>query len=170
MPFLDTIKADWKANKDNPKGQLILLLFRTAQYINSHKALKIVFFPFLVIYILVVEWAWGVEISYKAHIGKGLKLYHGHGLVVNFSTVMGNYCTLRQSTTIGNKGWIGDDDDSPIIGNWVDIGANVCIIGNIRIEDHVLIGAGSVVTKSIPSGAVVVGNPARIIKTKPSTE
>jgi len=170
MPFLDTIKADWIANKDNPKGQVVLLLFRTAQHIHSHKALKIVLFPLLVIYILLVEWAWGIEISYKAHIGKGLKLYHGHGLVVNFSTVMGNYCTLRQSTTIGNKGWIGDDDDSPIIGNWVDIGANVCIIGNIRIEDHVLIGAGSVVTKSIPSGAVVVGNPARIIKTKPSTE
>ena len=38
------------------------------------------------------------------------------------------------------------------------------MFGGITIGDNVIIGAGSVVTKDIPSNCVVVGNPARIIK------
>ncbi|HAB26474.1 MAG TPA: serine acetyltransferase, partial [Xanthomarina gelatinilytica] len=53
----------------------------------------------------------------------------------------------------------------PIIGNDVTVGANVVIIGNITIGDHVVIGAGSVVVKDVPSNCVIAGNPARVIKT-----
>ena len=56
--------------------------------------------------------------------------------------------------------------NAPIIGNNVNIGANVCIIGNIRIGNNVEIGAGTVVVKDIPDNTVVVGNPGRIIKFK----
>ena len=38
-------------------------------------------------------------------------------------------------------------------------------MAGVTIEDHVLVAAGSVVTKSIPAGMVVAGNPARIICT-----
>lgn len=38
------------------------------------------------------------------------------------------------------------------------------IIGNVHIGNNVIIGAGSVVVKDVPDNAVVVGNPARIIK------
>ena len=48
----------------------------------------------------------------------------------------------------------------------MDIGANVCIIGNITIGDNVIIGAGSVVTKDVPSDCIVVGNPARVLEKK----
>jgi putative colanic acid biosynthesis acetyltransferase WcaB len=48
----------------------------------------------------------------------------------------------------------------------VDIGANVCIIGDIAIGDNVIIGAGSVVTKDIPANSVAVGNPARVLEKK----
>lgn len=51
------------------------------------------------------------------------------------------------------------------IGNWVYIGNNSLIMPGVTIEDHVLVAAGSVVTKSVPSGVVVGGNPARIICT-----
>ena len=44
-----------------------------------------------------------------------------------------------------------------------DIGPSVCIIGGVTIGDNVTIGAGSVVTKDIPDGATVAGNPARIL-------
>ena len=44
------------------------------------------------------------------------------------------------------------------------IGGNCCINQGVKIGSHVIIGAGSVVTKDIPSFSVVVGNPARIIK------
>tara|TARA_R110002111_G_scaffold123306_4_gene187290 strand:- start:402 stop:938 length:537 start_codon:yes stop_codon:yes gene_type:complete len=49
------------------------------------------------------------------------------------------------------------------VGNNVFIGINSIILPGINIQDNVIIAAGSVVTKSIPSGKIVGGNPARII-------
>ena len=43
------------------------------------------------------------------------------------------------------------------------IGPNVCIIGGVTIGNNVTIGAGSIVTKDIPDGATVAGNPAKTI-------
>ncbi len=50
------------------------------------------------------------------------------------------------------------------IENDVWIGANVIILPNVTIGEGAIVGAGSVVTKSIPPYSVAVGNPARIIK------
>ena len=50
-----------------------------------------------------------------------------------------------------------------VIGDWVYIGNNSLIMPGVTIGDHVLVAAGSIVTKSIPSNTVVGGNPARII-------
>ena len=52
-----------------------------------------------------------------------------------------------------------------VIGDWVYIGNNSLIMPGVTIDDNVIVAAGSVVTKSIPSGVVVAGNPARIICT-----
>ena len=43
------------------------------------------------------------------------------------------------------------------------VGANAVIIGAIKIGDGAVIGAGAVVVKDVPPGAVVAGNPARVI-------
>lgn len=51
----------------------------------------------------------------------------------------------------------------PIIKSGAKIGANSTILPNIVIGKDALVGAGSVVVKNVPDGAVVVGNPARII-------
>ena len=56
----------------------------------------------------------------------------------------------------GNDVLIGD-------GSW--IGQNVCILPGVTIGKKSIIGAGSVVTKSIPDYSIAVGNPARVIKT-----
>ena len=50
------------------------------------------------------------------------------------------------------------------IGDKCFIGANAIIMCGIRIGDEVVIGAGSVVTKSVPSNCIVAGNPARVIR------
>lgn len=51
-----------------------------------------------------------------------------------------------------------------VIEDDVWIGGNCCINQGVHIGTHVIIGAGSVVTKDIPSYSVAVGNPARVIK------
>lgn len=50
------------------------------------------------------------------------------------------------------------------IGNNVWIGGHVCVLPGVTIGDNTVIGAGSVVTKSIPADCVAAGNPCRIIK------
>ena len=50
------------------------------------------------------------------------------------------------------------------VGNNVWIGGNVCVLPGVTIGDNVVIGAGSIVTKDIPSNVVAVGNPCKIIK------
>lgn len=49
------------------------------------------------------------------------------------------------------------------IGNNVFIGVNSIIMPGVRIEDNVIVAAGSIVTKSVPSGVIIAGNPAKII-------
>ncbi len=52
----------------------------------------------------------------------------------------------------------------PIIGRGAKIGANATLLPAVEIGEMTLIGAGAVVTKDVPAGAVVVGNPARVVK------
>jgi len=52
------------------------------------------------------------------------------------------------------------------IGKAVHVGSNATIREHIRIGDYSLIGAGAVVIKDVPENSIVVGNPARILKTR----
>ena len=59
----------------------------------------------------------------------------------------------------------GFEDPTPIhIGNDVWIGARVIILPGVKIGNHCIIGAGSVVTKDVPDYAIVGGVPAKIIR------
>ena len=51
-----------------------------------------------------------------------------------------------------------------IIGNNVWLGADVMILPSVKIGNNVVVGAGSVVTKSFPDNVIIAGNPARILK------
>ncbi len=163
-PFLPpSIFADFGVNRGNPKGQLILVLFRLAQRLRAWPSpWWLLALPYLLWYRVTVEWVLGVELRYKMQIGPRLRLFHAHALVVHEGSFLGADCTLRQSTTIGNKTLAdGSPSACPIIGDRVDIGANAVLLGPIRIGDDAVIGAGSVVVKDVPPGSVVAGNPAR---------
>jgi acetyltransferase-like isoleucine patch superfamily enzyme len=52
----------------------------------------------------------------------------------------------------------------PIIRKGAIIGANVTLLPGVTVGERALIGAGSVVVRDVPAGAVVVGNPARVTR------
>lgn len=167
MGFFSYIFQDWKANRGNVKGRLVLTMFRLVNAINKYTLTKIVFFPYLMFYRFFVEWSLGVELPRKLTIGRNFVFYHGQGLVVNYKTVIGENCVLRNGVTIGHKKLAdGTLSPSPRLGNNVDVGANACIIGGITIGNNVTIGAGAVVVKDIPDNSVAVGNPARILNNR----
>lgn len=95
--------------------------------------------------------------------GEGLVIEHIGSVIVNPKSRIGKNCKIHGNCCIGSKG--GYPDDSPVIGDNVDIGQFAQILGGIRIADNVRIGAGAVVVKDIlEPGAVVAGVPAKVIE------
>lgn len=158
-------RSDVERNRGNTKGLIIVSAFRAARALHLAGRKNILFrcvaLPFLVFYKLFFDYMMGVYIPYETEIGPGLVVYHGIGLVINPRAVIGQNCTLRQGVTIGSK----DEANSaaPRIGNNVNIGANVLVLGDLEIGDGATLGGGAVVVDSVPAGGVAVGNPARLI-------
>ena len=102
---------------------------------------------------------YGIQISHRMPLGGGFYISYGVGVVINGSARIGKNCSIGQFTTIGsNKGKAATIED------FVSIGPGCCIVENVHIGHHAIIGADSVVTHDVPSYAVVAGVPAKIIK------
>jgi Serine acetyltransferase len=158
MKCLAVLKVDYFANLGNRKGLFLVLFFRASRvlYQTDNWILKLIGVPFRKLYRIVCKWIMGVEIPEQTKIGEGLKIWHGQGIVINHNSVIGSNVLIRHTTTIGNK---YKGSGCPVIGDNVDIGAHVIILGDIKIGNNVIIGAGSVVTKSIPDNRLAYGNP-----------
>lgn len=102
--------------------------------------------------------------SFNQICGGGIYIIHGFGTRIRAKKI-GKGCKFRQLTTIGTKAE-NLPFSVPTIGNNVEFGTNVIVCGDITIGDNVTIGAGSVVTKNVPSNTIVAGNPAKIIRWK----
>jgi len=166
--FYGAWREDWRVNKGNAKAQLVLSLFRVGNFIaskrHSNKALYLAGLPYLVLYRVLVEWLLAVELPTCTVVGPGLEIHHGMGLVVNGNTIIGDHCILRHNTTIGCvRNPDGSQGPSPVLGNGVELGANVVLLGGFSVGDHAKVGAGSVVIREVPAHATAVGNPARIL-------
>lgn len=168
LNFVECLRKDFGANPSNAKAKLLLIGFRTVHVFavrkSTHPWLWVCALPLMAAYRVIFEWILGMELPARTQVGAGLTVMHGQGLVVNYNAVIGQGCTLRQCTTIGCKVLPnGESGPSPILGDNVDVGSNVVILGGIKLGNGCVVGAGSVVVRDVPSGAVVVGNPARII-------
>lgn len=94
--------------------------------------------------------------------GGGISFPHGGPIVFTGGAKIGKYVIVHPNVLIGGQEKVG----CPTIGSRVFIGNGAKIIGKIYIGDDVFIAPGTVVVKDIPSGSVIVGNPARIINNK----
>lgn len=90
--------------------------------------------------------------------GGGLLIMHGFSTIINCKS-MGENCIIYQQVTIG-----ATKNGCPQIGDNVTIYCGAKIIGNVIIGDNAVVGANAVVTKDVPSNAVVAGVPAKVIK------
>ena len=114
----------------------------------------------------------------------GYNIRIGSGVFLNFNCVLLDVCSIE----IGDKTQIGPavqiyaadhprdpearranlENGRPIrIGANVWIGGGAIILPGVTIGDDAIIGAGSVVTRDVPSGSIVVGNPARPTRVGP---
>ncbi|KFN08095.1 maltose acetyltransferase domain-containing protein [Paenibacillus macerans] len=112
----------------------------------------------------------------------GTNIYVGNHFYANFDCVIldvcevhiGEYCFMAPGVHIYTAAHplnpaernSGAEFGKPVkIGNNVWIGGRAVIVPGVTIGDNAVIAAGAVVTKDVPAGAVVGGNPAKIIKT-----
>ena len=110
-----------------------------------------------------------VEIQKSVNIGSHCKI-QSHSFICELVNI-GDHCFIGHGVMFINdlfsKGGPAQGDKSlwksTHIGNHVSIGSNATILP-IRICDHVVIGAGAVVTKDIEESGIYVGNPAKLIR------
>lgn len=105
----------------------------------------------------------GIEIHPGARIGKRFFIDHGLGVVIGETAEIGDDVLLYQGVVLGGTS-VKRGKRHPTLGNHVVMGAGAVALGAIEIGDGARIGASSVVIKSVPAGATVVGIPGRIIE------
>jgi maltose O-acetyltransferase len=122
----------------------------------------------------------GVVVRPPFHCDYGYNIRIGRGTFVNFNCVfldvalivLGESCQIGPAVQIYTADHprdpalrrAGYESGSPVhIGSNVWLGGGAIVLPGISIGDDAIIGAGSVVTRDVPSGATVAGNPARAI-------
>jgi serine O-acetyltransferase len=109
------------------------------------------------------RWFTGIEIHPGAKIGKRLFIDHGMGVVIGETSEIGDDCLIYKGVVLGGT-TLERKKRHPTLGNRVIIGSNSTVLGAITIGDGARIGSGSVVVKSVPAGATIVGVPGRIVE------
>ena len=107
----------------------------------------------------------GIEIHPGATIGRRFFIDHGMGVVIGETAIIGDDVLIYQGVTLGGTGH-GRDRRHPALGNHVVVGSGAKVLGKIELGEWVKVGAGSVVVKSVPAHATVVGIPGRIVAVK----
>ncbi len=94
----------------------------------------------------IAESQTGGKLYYSAEIGEGLTVVHPQGLIVGSRVVVGRRCRLYQGVTIGDR---YKSNRKPVLGDDVTVYANATILGDVRIGDRVVVGAGTLVVRDV---------------------
>lgn len=101
-------------------------------------------------------------------IGQGLRLPHPQNIIIGYCTEIGEFCTIYQNVSIVWNGFQPTIPSRPKIGDQVLLGTGSIILGDISIGSYSLIGAGAVVTQSVPAFSRVTGSHPSISPRVPS--
>jgi serine O-acetyltransferase len=107
----------------------------------------------------------GIEIHPGAKIGRRFFVDHGMGVVIGETAEVGNDVLIYQGVVLGGTS-LKKEKRHPTIGNSVVIGTAAILLGPITMGDGSRVGANSVVVKSVPPGATVVGVPGHLVEEK----
>ncbi len=110
----------------------------------------------------------GIELPYTVRVGRRVILEHFGGMILVAQSI-GNDVTIRQNTTLGIAR-LDDRSGRPVIGDGVELGAGVVVLGRVVIGEDAVVGANAVVVKSVPPLAVVGGVPAKLIRMRTRDE
>lgn len=111
--------------------------------------------------------------GHHVHFGKNIYANFNLTLVDDTHIYVGDYTMFGPNVTVATAGHPilprlrqeGYQYNAPVhIGKNCWLGAGVIIVPGITIGDNVVVGAGSVVTKDLPSNVVAVGNPCKILR------
>lgn len=103
--------------------------------------------------------SFGTHLDKSAEFKSPPNLPHGiRGIFISHNAVIGTNVTIFHQVTIGEG-----NGGAPVIGDNVLIGAGAKILGGIKVGNNVRIGANCVVVDSVPDGATVVCQKARVI-------
>jgi serine O-acetyltransferase len=108
---------------------------------------------------------WAIQVSTKSQIDNGSEIEGG----VSFSNeghIIFGATRTGAGTVIGTRSTVGmspADAGSPGIGRNVWIGSDCVVYGGISIGDGATLLPGTVLSKSVPAGVVMQGNPARLV-------
>ena len=106
-------------------------------------------------------------VEHHVEIGNGVRI-HTQAFIPEFS-VLEEGCWIGPNVVLTNAKYplspgVKDQLAGPVIRKGAKIGANVTILPGVVVGENALVGAGAVVAKDVPAGAVVAGNPARVIR------
>ncbi|MBO4897409.1 MAG: acyltransferase [Clostridia bacterium] len=115
--------------------------------------------------------AWGTDKKAKLYIGSNSYIGDRTEIHAGESVTVGDGCVIAWDCNIMDRDYHKLESETEVykpvtIGNHVWIGCRCLILKGVTIGDGAVVAAGSVVTRDVPAGALVGGNPAKIIKEK----
>jgi acetyltransferase-like isoleucine patch superfamily enzyme len=106
-------------------------------------------------------------IEHHVEIGDNVRI-HTQAFIPEFS-VLEEGCWIGPNVVLTNAKYpmspgVKDSLAGPVVRKGAKIGANATLLPGVVIGENALVGAGAVVVRDVPAGAVVVGNPARVVR------